>query len=333
MSRTYDIYGVGHALVDIQYSVPVPLLAELGIDKGVMTLIDEERQQVILGALTQDPIASASGGSAANTMIGAAGFGGRAYYACQLGEDEWGDFYRKDLESAGVHSNPANRVPGRTGQCVVFITPDADRPLNTFLGVSSSIGPNQLEETQIAASQYLYLEGYLLSSDSGFAACRRAQDIARQQRTAVSLTLSDPFMIATHRERFTELVATGVDLLFCNEDEARAYTGLEDREAACTALASQVGIACITCGAEGAILYEGGQRIHIPGIPVKAVDTTGAGDLFAGGLLFGITNGYSLEAAGKLGSYAAAQVVAQYGPRLNRPLADEIDSILARFAH
>lgn len=332
MSRTYDIYGVGHALVDIQYSVPVPLLAELGVDKGVMTLIDEERQQAILTALTQDPIASASGGSAANTMIGAASFGGRTYYACQLGEDEWGDFYQNDLERAGVHSNPANRVPGRTGQCVVFITPDADRTLNTFLGVSSSIGPDQLEETQIAASQYLYLEGYLLSSDSGFSACRQAQDIAGRHRTAVSLTLSDPFMIATHRERFTELVDKGVDLLFCNEDEARAYTGIQDREDACTALASQAGIACVTCGAEGAILYERDQRIHIPGIPVEAIDTTGAGDLFAGGLLFGVTNGYNLEDAGKLGSYAAAQVVAQYGPRLNRSLADEIDSILARFA-
>ena len=332
MSRKYDVYGVGHALVDIQYTVSTDFLEELGIDKGVMTLVDEERQQTLFQALRDEPIASASGGSAANTMIGVAGFGGRAYYACQLGKDEWADFYQQDLERAGVSSDPANRVSGRTGQCVIFITPDADRTLNTFLGVSSDIGPQQLREETIADSQHVYLEGYLLSSDSGFAACRRAQTLARKHGTAVSLTLSDPFMVTSCKERFVELVDNGVDLLFCNEDEARAYTGLQEREAACRALTDLVKVACITCGAEGAVIYEQDQRTHVPGVPVEALDTTGAGDLFAGGLLFGITNGYNLADAGKLGSYAAAQVVARYGPRLSHSLEDEIDAILAHFA-
>ncbi|MFH1574148.1 MAG: adenosine kinase [Acidobacteriota bacterium] len=330
MSHRYDVYGVGHALVDVQYAVSPEFLARLGIDKGVMTLIDQERQQALQAALGQQPITSASGGSAANTMIGVAGFGGSAYYTCQVGQDDWGAFYLRDLGKAGVCSNPANRIAGRTGQCTVFITPDADRTLNTFLGVSSTIGPERLEEEVIAASKYLYMEGYLLSSDSGYAVCRQAQDLARKHGTAVSLTLSDPFMVGSCKERFVALVEKGVDLLFCNEEEARAYTGHTDPETACRALAAAVGTSCVTCGAEGAIFYAQDRRIQIPGVQIEAVDTTGAGDLFAGGVLFGITHGFSLEEAGKLGSHAAAQVVAQYGPRLQRSLREEIGAILAR---
>lgn len=329
MSHRYDVYGVGHALVDIQYAVAPQFLAQLGIDKGIMSLIDQERQQALQAALGQEPISSASGGSAANTMIGVASFGGSAYYACQVGQDEWGAFYLRDLEKAGVRSNPANRLAGPTGQCTVLTTPDADRTLNTFLGVSSTIGPERLEEEVIAASKYLYIEGYLLSSDSGYAACRQAQELARKRGTAVSLTLSDPFMVASCKERFVTLVEKGVDLLFCNEEEARAYTGHPERETACRTLAAVVGASCVTCGSQGAIFYAQGRRMQIPGFQVEAVDTTGAGDLFAGGVLFGITNGFSLEEAGKLGSYAASQVVAQYGPRLQRSLRDEIGAILA----
>jgi sugar/nucleoside kinase (ribokinase family) len=331
MLHQYDVYGLGHALVDVQYAVSPQLLNQLGIAKGVMTLIDRERQQTLLAALEEEPIACASGGSAANTMIGIAGFGGRAYYACQIGQDEWGKFYLQDLQKAGVDSNPANQVPGLTGQCIVLITPDADRTLNTFLGVSSEIGPGRLEEKQIAASQYLYLEGYLLSSDGGFAACLQAQEHARKYDTAVALTLSDPFMVASVKERFVALAEEGVDLLFCNDDEACAYTGLQDGEAAGRALAATFPAVCVTCGRQGAILYDQGKRLHIPAVEVEAVDTTGAGDLFAGGVLYGITHGFSLEDAGKLGSYAAAQVVAQYGPRLNHWIEDEIDAILTSF--
>ena len=330
MSRQYDVYGVGHALVDVQYAIPPEFLVRLGIDKGVMTLIDQERQQALQAALGQESISSASGGSAANTAIGVAGFGGSAYYACQVGQDDWGAFYLRDLQEAGVRSNPANRIAGRTGQCTVFITPDADRTLNTFLGVSSTIGPERLEEEVIAASKYLYIEGYLLSSDNGYAACCRAQEFAHKHQTAVSLTLSDPFMVSSCRERFVALVDKGVDLLFCNEEEAMTYTGHPEREMACRELAAAVGTSCVTCGAEGAVFYAQGRRMQIPGVRVEAIDTTGAGDLFAGGVLFGITHGFSLEEAGRLGSYAAAQVVAQYGPRLKHPLGDEIDTILAR---
>lgn len=329
MPRTYDVYGVGHALVDLQYAVSVDFLRRLDIRKGVMTLVDAARQQELLRALDQPPVKSASGGSAANTLIGIAGFGGRAYYACQLGQDEWGDFYHRDLERALVSSNPANRSPGPTGKCVVFITPDADRTMNTFLGVSSELGPERLEPELIRDSKYLYLEGYLVSAERGFAACAQAQRLARQHHTPVSLTLSDPSMVELFRPRFEELVAGGVELLFCNEDEASAFTGERDRQAAAQTLARQVRAGCITCGAEGALLFETGRLAAVPGVPVRAVDTTGAGDLFAGGVLFGVTNGFSLEQAARLGTYAASQVVARYGPRLDRLLKDELHAILS----
>ena len=329
MPRSYDVCGVGHALVDIQHSVPASFLAQFGIDKGVMTLVDEERQETLLRALRDSPMSRASGGSAANTMITVARLGGRTYYACQLGHDEWGDFYQRDLEQAGVRSNPAHRTAGKTGQCLVFVTPDADRTLNTCLGVSSSLGEGQIDEGIIAESAYVYLEGYLLSSDSGFSACRRAQSLARRHRTSVSLTLSDPAMVELCRPRFETLLAAGVNLVFCNEEEARALTGADDREAACRALQQEMASGCVTCGADGAMVYTREDCCQIPGLQVDAVDTTGAGDSFAGGVLFGLTHGLNLAQAAKLGNRAAAEVVAQYGPRLERDLRPEIHDIVA----
>ncbi|MXW78054.1 MAG: adenosine kinase [Gemmatimonadetes bacterium] len=331
MTRTYDVYGVGHALVDIQYQVPPEFLAEHQIEKGVMTLVDEERQRHLTTAVDGEPVASASGGSVANTLIGVARYGGRTYYACLTGRDAWGDFYQRDLEAAGVTTHPANRGVGKTGQCLVFVTPDAERTLNTFLGISSAIGPAQLHEEVIADSQYVYIEGYLLGSDDGFAAARRAQQMAQLHGTAVALTLSDPFAVRAFRARFDALLQDGVDLLFCNEEEALASTGTDNREAAGAALASQVGTAYVTCGADGALVYADGTH-QVPGVPVQAIDTNGAGDLFAGGVLYGLSYGYSPLDAARLGCYAAAQVVTRFGPRLEQSLANHIDLILSHFS-
>ena len=332
MARTYDVYGVGHALVDIQYQVAPEFLAEHQIEKGVMTLVDEARQRNLTAAVGGEPVSSASGGSAANTLIGVARYGGRAYYACLTGRDAWGDFYQRDLEAAGVATHPANRGVGKTGQCLVFVTPDADRTLNTFLGISSAIGPTQLHEEVIADSQYVYIEGYLLGSDDGFAAARRAQQMAQCHGTAVALTLSDPFAVRAFRARFDALLQDGVDLLFCNEEEALASTGTDDREAAGAALASQVGTAYVTCGADGALVYADGTHCQVPGVPVQAIDTNGAGDLFAGGVLYGLSYGHSPLDAARLGCYAAAQVVTRFGPRLEQSLTNHIDHILSHFS-
>ena len=331
MPPEYDVYGVGNALVDVQHSVKPEVLDQLQIKKGLMTLIDEQRQREIARAVGDNPVKSASGGSAANTVIAVAGFGGHPYYACQVGDDSWGDFYLEDLSVAGVASSPTSRSSGPTGQCTILITPDADRTMNTFLGASSDFGASQIEEEVLEVSQCVYLEGYLLGSDTGFEACLLAQELARRHARSVSLTLSDPSMVEFCREKFETLVENGVDLLFCNEDEALTFTGAPDLRQACQKLGDRVESFCVTCGAEGATLSDRGRPIEVPAVPASAIDTTGAGDLFAGGVLFGITHAYSLDDAAKLGSYAASQVVAKYGPRLDSPLAVQIPQILSHF--
>jgi sugar/nucleoside kinase (ribokinase family) len=329
----FDVCGIGHALVDIQYSVTLEKLEELGVDKGVMTLVDGETQRAIVAGLDATPVNRASGGSAANTMITVACFGGRAHYAFQVGDDEWGAFYRNDLEAASVGSSPSAIQRGDTGQCLILVTPDADRTMNTFLGASATMGPHQVDDAVIEVSRYVYLEGYLLTTQDGLAACRAAAVAARRAQTLLSLTLSDPFVVGACKAHFELIVDGGVDRLFCNEDEARAFTGLDDRAAAARALADRVPRVCVTLGADGALVIDGDSAPQIvEGFAARAVDTTGAGDTFAGGVLYGLTHGLSLEQSAVLGNYGAAIVVSSFGPRPTVRLDERIDDILARRA-
>ena len=328
MPRAYHVYGIGNALVDIQYRVDPAFLERMGIEKGVMTLIEEERQKELIENLRETGLERSSGGSAANTLISVANCGGTAYYACKVGNDEDGDFYLQDLEAAGVASNRSNRGEGTTGKCLVMITPDADRTMNTFLGITSTFGPEQVDEGVIVESDYLYIEGYLLSSDSGFEAALAAQKQARANGTRVSLTLSDPFIVSAFKDRVAQLLEAGVDLLFCNEDEARTYTEAAQTGDACEALGRSVGLAAVTCGARGAIVREGEKTVEVPGFTVDAVDTNGAGDAFAGAFLYGMTHGYDVAQAGKLATYASSRVVAKYGPRPDVSLKGEVERIL-----
>ena len=326
----YDVYGIGHALVDTQYSVTPEALSGVGVDKGVMTLVDGERRQQVVDGLAVEPVLSASGGSAANTMITIARFGGTSCYGYQVGDDDWGRFYRQDLCEAGVDSDEDVFLPATpTGQCLVMVTPDADRSMNTFLGASGSMGPRQVDEETIGNSRFVYIEGYLLTTDEGFAACELALTAAKAQDVAVSLTLSDPFVVGAFQSRFDRLIDSGVDLLFCNEDEALALTGRDDRTKAATALSERVGRAFVTCGSDGALVCSGNELQLVPGHAIKAVDTTGAGDSFAGGALFGLARDLAPDAAAKLGNYAAACVVSAYGPRLQLDLSKRTDAILS----
>ena len=325
----YDVYGIGHALVDLQFSVEDALLRELGVPKGLMTLVDADRRREILDRIASDPVNRASGGSAANTVITVARFGGRSRYAFQVGDDAWGHFYRRDLSAAGVDSSPACQIRGETGQCLVMVTPDAERTMQTFLGASGTMGPHQVDPDAIAASRFAYLEGYLLTTDPGFQACRLASSIARDRGIEVSLTLSDPSVVATFRDRFEGLATDGVDLLFCNEEEAAVFTGLDDREEAARRLADRVSRVLVTLGAGGTLTAEGGSPPRlVPGVGTTAVDTTGAGDTFAGGVLHGLSRGLSLEEAAKLGNYAAATVVSVFGPRLTTDIGPLVEEIL-----
>jgi len=327
---SFDVYGLGNALVDIQYQVDASFFADMSIDKGVMTLIEEDRQAQLIGNLGGQELARSSGGSAANTMISVVNCGGTGYYACKVGQDGDGDFYVKDLDSAGVKSSASNRAEGTTGKCLVMITDDADRTMNTFLGITSTFGPEQIEQDVIAQSKYIYIEGYLVASDSGYEAAKVAQQMAKDSGVKVSLTLSDPFITSTFMDRMQALVDAGVDLLFCNEDEAKMFSNTETVADACAALAERVGAFAVTCGADGARVKDGGDVIHASGFQVDAVDTNGAGDSFAGAYLAAVTNGYSTEQAAKLATYVSSRVVSKYGPRFEDKLGkDDVERILA----
>lgn len=329
MARKYNVYGVGNALVDVQYQVSDAYIERMNVGMATMTLVDEARQRELIENVEQAPLERASGGSAANTVIGVVNFGGTAYYGCKVGKDEPGDFYLNDLTQAGVGSNPNNRADGVTGQCVVLIGPDGERSLNTFLGITADFGPEEVEPDVVADSDVVYIEGYLLSSDSGFAASLRAQELAKERGAKVALTLSDVFIVDAFRERVDEILKNGIDLLFGNEAEAMAYTNRSDVSGACLVIGKVVKDFAITLGPEGALVTDSGNVKTVAGVPAQVVDTNGAGDAFAGAFLYGITNGYSAAEAGKLGCFAGAHVVSKFGPRLEQPMRDQISTILS----
>lgn len=329
MMCRYDVYGLGNALVDIQYRVAPSFFEAMGIDKGVMTLIEEDRQRALIHALGGREMARSSGGSAANAMIALANCGGRGYYACKVAKDADGDFYFSDLRAAGVASNPSARGEGTTGKCLVMITADADRTMNTFLGITRTFGPDQIEADVIARSEFIYIEGYLVATEEGFEAARVAQRIARERGVKVALTLSDPSIVAAFKDRMAALVDAGVDMLFCNGDEARMFADAERADAAFDALNGRVGHLALTRGANGAWVCDGAEVWRAPGFAVDEVDTNGAGDAFAGAYLFAITHGYGAAQAAKIATYVSSRVVAKYGPRFERKLnAADIGRIL-----
>lgn len=323
----YHIYGIGAALVDTEIEVNDHNLAELNIDKGVMTLVDEQRQQEIIEHLSDHLVASkrASGGSAANTIIAASYFGANAFYSCKVANDSNGDFYLQDLNNAGVtYHQELKRENGVTGKCLVMITPDAERTMNTFLGASESVSSRELHPDAIASSQYAYLEGYLVSSESGRAAAIDLRQQAEANGVKTALSLSDPAMVEFFHDGLKEMLGDGVDLLFCNRAEALGFTRTQTLDEAVTALKDIAKTFAITLGAEGALIVDGENAWSINPHQVEAIDTNGAGDMFAGAFIYAITHGYSCEQAGQLASRASAQVVSQFGPRLRPEQHQEI---------
>ena len=316
----YHIYGIGAALVDTEIEVTDQDLNKYGIEKGVMTLVDEARQHQLMDHLSDHLIASkrASGGSAANTIIAASYFGANNFYSCKVANDENGQFYLQDMRDAGVAIPPNSAEDsGITGKCLVMITPDAERTMNTFLGVSETVSHKELHNPAIQNAQYAYIEGYLVTSETGRAAAIQLRQHAEAHNVKTALSLSDPAMVQFFRDGLGEMIGSKVNLLFCNREEALGYTQTDTIDAAINALKTIADEFAITLGGEGAIIYDGKELIDIAPVQVTAIDTNGAGDMFAGAFLYAITHGYSHEQAGKLASAAAAQVVSQYGPRLN----------------
>ncbi|MEI8324946.1 MAG: adenosine kinase [Betaproteobacteria bacterium] len=319
----FDIYGLGNALLDKEFVVHDEFLREQGIAKGAMTLIDEPRLVSLLAQLRSQfgLKGRASGGSAANTLVTASYFGSRAFYSCRVGADEAGSFYLSDLRAAGVGTNPH---PGAaavgapmTGRCLVMVTPDAERTMNTFLGSTSELSHAEIDFDALASSRLLYIEGYLVTSPSAREAAVRAKAFAREHGIEVAYTLSDSSMLEFFREGVNQIVGEdGVDLLFCNEGEALQWSGLSDVSQAAQALKAVARRFCITLGARGALVFDGQQLLQIASHPVTPVDSNGAGDVFAGAFLHAYAAGLGCRRAGDLASLASAHCVTQFGPRL-----------------
>ncbi len=317
--KEFDVYGIGAALVDTEITLTDEELIAFGIEKGVMTLVDEVRQRDLIAHLDSHLVVAqrASGGSSANSIMAVSSFGGKAYYSCKVADDENGHFYLDDLTKAGVcHAGSQHLPEGITGKCLVLITPDAERTMNTYLGISETICSKNLDFPAIAGSEYIYIEGYLVTSPTGKAAAIEGRQYAEQVGTKTAFSLSDPGMVAFFREGLQAMMGEKVDLLFCNRDEAFSWTGETALDLALEGLKKTAKTFVITLGAEGAVAFDG-ENIHtiLPTL-VEAVDTNGAGDMFAGAFLYGITHGMDYRAAGMLASNACARVVAQFGARL-----------------
>jgi len=329
--KKFDVYAIGNALVDSEYQVSEALLAQAGVEKRHMTLIDAPRRAEILHHMQGLPSHRTGGGSAGNTIVAVAQFGGKAFYSCRVAEDELGAFYAQDLQDNGVQTNLSHtRAPhGQTGSCIVMVTPDAERSMSTFLGATSDLDSSALHPQDIERSRVYYMEGYLAASPTGLDAALQGRAIAHKSGVALAATLSDMSMINFCRAGLEDMVggpdAQGrLEYLFCNEEEAQVWCGVQDLDAVCAQISPLARVVCLTRSAKGCIVLEGGQRTEVPGVPVKALDSNGAGDMFAGAFLYAVTQGYSHVQAAALGNRAAARVVAQYGNRLSLEAAAEV---------
>ena len=327
--KNYDVYGIGNALVDTEYEVDDNFLTETKLSKGIMTLIEEEDRARLIDLLETrhkiTPIAQTGGGSAANTMVAISQLGSSSFYSCKVANDETGDFFMSDLASAGVDTNlDQGREQGATGQCISMITPDAERTMTTCLGITNFLSARELNHDALTNSNRLYIEGYLVSSPSGFQAALEAQTIARNNNVQVSLTLSDPAMVENFKANYDTILNQGVDLLFCNHAEAKLLTGAKSTEECVVILKDVCHSFVVTCGDQGAIAFDGTNENPAPGVPTTAVDTTGAGDIFAGAFLQALCSGKPFAEANQIANRAASLVVSRFGARLTQPEADAL---------
>jgi sugar/nucleoside kinase (ribokinase family) len=316
----YHLYAIGNALVDTEYEVSDALLATMGVSKRHMTLIDAEQRTALHKHVQGLHARRTGGGSAGNTVVALAQLGGKAFYSCRVADDELGAFYAQDLQSNGVATNLTHTQaqPGQTGSCMVLVTPDAERTMCTFLGATSQLDRQALHPHDIAKAQVYYMEGYLAASPTGLEAALEGLQIARQHKVQTALTLSDVSMINFCRAGLEAMLGGGLDFLFANEEEAQVWCGSSDLEAIIAQLQTLASTVCLTRGPKGCIVLHGGQRTEVPAVPTQAVDTNGAGDMFAGAFLYGVTHGQSHAQAATLANRAAAAVVSQHGNRLTR---------------
>jgi sugar/nucleoside kinase (ribokinase family) len=329
MQKRYDVFGMCNALFDLQAEVTDSLLETLGVAKGSMTLLSEEEQRGIVPSVYTHIVNTAPGGSGANTMIGIAQLGGTAVFTSRVGPDEHGALYRESLETLGVKAN-LGTGEGQTGISLVMISPDAQRTMGTFLGLSRDLQLSDVVVSDIVLSQCLYVTGYLWDTDNQKEAVEFAMREAKAVGVKVALSLSDPFCVGRHKEDFTRLLKEYVDVVFANKDEAMMMVPeATDELSAARALAELTGgLAVVTRDKDGSLLVTQTEAVEIPIYPVKAIDTTGAGDMYAAGILYGLAKELPLPITGRVAAYCAAQVVAHLGPRVEQIDPDAIASIL-----
>ncbi len=317
-----DVIAIGNALVDVIAHEDDGFLAKFGLAKGTMHLIDEERAQSLHDAM--GPGMQISGGAAANTAVGVASFGGSAHYVGKVSDDELGAAFGDDLRSTGVgYDTPALAAGPSTGRCLILVTPDAQRTMNTFLGASVVLSPDDVDESLIARGSALFLEGYLFDPPDAQEAFRVASRMSHAAGRKVALSLCDPFCVERHREAFRELVEHHVDVLFANESEICSLYELDDFDEALQRVRGECEIAALTRSERGSVIVTRDDVHVVEAVPVeRLVDTTGAGDLYAAGFLYGLSHGHDLPSCGRLGSLAATEVISHVGARPATSLAE-----------
>ena len=310
-----EVLGIGNAIVDVISQSDEEFLETQGLSKGAMTLIDGEGAELLYKAM--GPAVEVSGGSAANTMVGISVLGGSSAFIGKVRDDQLGHIFRHDIRAAGVAFDSAfAREGASTARCLIFVTPDAQRTMATYLGASVNISPDDVEEDLVRRAGITYLEGYLWDSEAAKQAFLKAATIAHASGNLVALSLSDPFCVDRHRETFLDLVAGHVDILFANEDEISSLYQVQDFDHALQAVRGHCCVAALTRSAKGAVVVSGDEVHVVDAEPVrKVVDTTGAGDLYAAGFLTGYAKNLPLFECSRLGAIAAAEIISHFGPR------------------
>jgi len=316
MTKRFDVVGIGNAMVDVLARCEDDFLGGVGVEKGIMQLIDMDRAVDLYGRV--GPAREVSGGSAANTIAVVASLGGATAYVGKVKDDQLGAIFAHDLRAQGAvyETSFAGRdADDETGRCIVLVTPDGERSMSTYLGVTEFLTPDDIDPVQMADASMIYLEGYRFDGPESHAAFAKAIDATEGAGGKVSLTLSDPFCVERHRNAFREMIRDHVDLLFANRDEICSMYQTDDFEVALAAASSDVEIVACTEGAKGAHILSGGERWHAPAKPADIQDATGAGDAFAGAFLWGHSRGMSLELCGRMGCTAASEVISHIGAR------------------
>jgi len=315
-----DVLGLGNAIVDVVCEADERTLERLDLAKGTMTLVDEARMAELYGGI--GPAVEMSGGSCANTMAALASLGARVAYVGKVRRDQLGEVFRHDIRAVGVafDTPPLENGPA-TARCLVLVTPDAQRTMATYLGACVELGPDDVDEATVAAARVVYLEGYLWDRPDAKAACLKAAELAHRHGRQVALTLSDPFCVARWRDEFADLIARHADIVIANEVEICSLYGANSFDDVLDIVRGQARLAALTRGADGSVIVAGDQTHVIPAALIdRLVDTTGAGDLYAAGLLYGLTHDLPLPACGRLASLAAAHILGHYGARAAGPL-------------